>query len=215
MKYYLLSVVVLALAALFFRKAPAEPVPVVMEAATEVVETPLPEPILDRVVLEDSVMVWVDGIADLRPSRPYRPGDEIPFEPNEITEDGREKPIAVSWRILIDIEYVLTYNKELDMEVYAPIFPDTLKSLSGKLVSIRGYIIPFDDSQETVALSANPYAACFFCGKASPASVLTLRFAKPGKQYQLDARRTFTGRLRLNYDDPEEFYYVLDDAREK
>lgn len=100
------------------------------------------------------------------------------------------------------------------MEAYSPIFPDKIKAVNGKLVRIRGYVIPYDESQVAVALSANPYASCFFCGKASPASILTLSFAKPGKLYKVDAYRTFEGRMRLNYDDPDEFYFVLDDARE-
>jgi len=134
----------------------------------------------------------------------------VPSEANTFTVE----PIPVSWKLLANIDFELVYNKKLGMEAYAPIYPETIKQLSGKLVRIKGYVIPYDESQEAVALSANNYASCFFCGKASAASILTLRFAKPGKRYKVDAYRTFEGRLRLNYADPDEFYYVLDQAKE-
>lgn len=169
-----------------------------------------------RLVLEDSVAVWDEANSDLRPIRPFHPDKDLltPPEFPDVPHSPAEKPIPVSWKQLTNITYVLTYNKKLDMEVYAPVYTDTLRQLHGKFVSIRGYVIPYEEDQATVALSANPYASCFFCGKASPASVLTLRLGKRGKRYKLDARRTFKGHLKLNYDDPEEFYYILDQAKE-
>ncbi|MEM6770352.1 MAG: DUF3299 domain-containing protein [Bacteroidota bacterium] len=127
---------------------------------------------------------------------------------------ANNEPIPIPWTLLTSTTFELTYNEKIDVEAYAPKFPEVLERLNGELVEIKGYVIPYDESQEAVALSANPYAACFFCGKASPASILTLRFAKPGKRYKVDAYLSFRGRLRLNYDDPDEFYFVLDDAVE-
>lgn len=130
------------------------------------------------------------------------------------TSASTDEPMPVQWTLLTNIEFELVYNDKLGSEAYAPIYPEVIKQLNGKVVQIKGYVIPYDESQEAVALSANPYASCFFCGKASAASILTLRFAKPGKRYKVDAYRTFVGRLRLNYDDPDEFYYVLDEAKQ-
>jgi len=216
MKIFLLPTFLLLAAVTMWSTLTPVSAPPPVETSAETSPAPLPEPTPERIVLEDSVVIWVDELADLRPVRPYRTGEEVPQAVEIDTSDSfvGQKPQSISWQLLTDIRYVLTYNKKVDMEVYAPIFPDTIKNLAGKLVRIRGYIIPFDDDQATVALSANPYAACFFCGKASPASVLTLRFAGRGKRYKLDAHRTFKGKLRLNYDDPDEFYYVLDEARE-
>ncbi len=176
----------------------------------------LTEPLFGKIILDDSVFAWDDASADLLPDRPYRKGEELPdtsgrYSANSLVD---QEPLLLNWNLLTDIRYVLTYNKKLKMEVYAPVFPDTLKNLNGRLVSIRGYVIPFEEEQTSVALSAFPFAACFFCGKASPASVMTVTFDQPGKRYKIDARRTFTGKLRLNYDDPEQFYYVLEAAAE-
>ncbi|MEM6964648.1 MAG: hypothetical protein AAF573_07785 [Bacteroidota bacterium] len=124
-----------------------------------------------------------------------------------LTADSK-KPIEINWEILLDIDYELKYFPEVEMEIYAPVFPDELKALDGKEVIIEGFVIPFDESGDLLALSANPYAACFFCGKASPASVLSL-YPKKKKRYKIDDFRKFRGLLQLNYDDPEEYYYIL------
>lgn len=127
------------------------------------------------------------------------------------TEAG-VKPIPIDWELLLDIEYMLKYYEVLDMKIYAPVFTDALKAIDGKEVIIEGFVIPFDESGEILALSANPYASCFFCGKASPASVISL-YLKKKKLYKMDDFRKFRGVLKLNYDDPEEYYYILNDAR--
>ena len=125
-----------------------------------------------------------------------------------------QAPVKVTWRTLTRIEYVLKYYEEISMEMYAPVFSDTLKKLDGKLVEVEGFVIPFDETGKEIALSANPFASCFFCGKGSPASVMSMKLAKPGKKYKMDAFLKFTGRLRLNYSNPKEFYYVLEKAEE-
>jgi len=122
-----------------------------------------------------------------------------------------DKPILIDWKLLLDIEYKLKYYKSFDMEIYAPVFTEALKAIDGKVVIIEGFVIPFDESGDIVALSANPYAACFFCGKASPASVISL-YLKKKKLYKMDDFRKFQGTLKLNYDDPEEYYYILENA---
>lgn len=122
-----------------------------------------------------------------------------------------QKPITIDWKLLMDIEYKLEYNEAFEMEIYNPIFTDALKGIDGKEVIIKGYVIPIDDSGNLLALSANPYASCFFCGNASPASVIGMNLKKK-KRYKMDASIKFQGVLKLNYDDPEEFYYVLENA---
>ena len=124
-----------------------------------------------------------------------------------------EIPVKVRWQLLTSIKYEPKYFPQVEMEMLSPVFTDTLKKLNGKLIEIEGYVIPFDESTSIVALSANPYASCFFCGKASPASVMTLKIAYPGKRFKTDEFLRFVGRLRLNFNDPQEFYYVLEKAR--
>ena len=121
------------------------------------------------------------------------------------------KPIKIDWDLLMEIEYNLKYYQAFEMKIYAPVFTESLIALDGKEVIIEGFVIPLDENGELVALSANPFASCFFCGKASPASVISL-YLKKKKLYKIDDFRKFRGTLKLNYNDPEEYYYILEDA---
>lgn len=124
------------------------------------------------------------------------------------------EPIDITWPFLMDINYKLKYYEEVEMEMYAPIFPDAIKELASKEVMIEGFVIPFDEEGDLLALSANPFASCFFCGKASPASVISLHLRKKKNRYKMDDYLKFRGTLLLNYDDPKEFYYILEEAVE-
>ncbi len=123
------------------------------------------------------------------------------------------EPIEIEWQVLIDINYQLTYFQELETEMYSPVFSEAVKALDSKEILIEGFVIPFDEVSDTVALSANPMASCFFCGRASPASVMSMYLRDKSKRFKVDDFKKFRGKLHLNYDDPNEYYYVLRDAR--
>lgn len=130
-----------------------------------------------------------------------------------MTEAARNTPQLLKWPTLTDIRYCIQYFAKADMQSFAPIFPAHIRTLDGAMIRIKGYVIPLDETGETIALSSNSFASCFFCGQASPATVMSMRLAESGRRYEMDEQRTFTGRLRLNYDNPDEFYYILEDAR--
>jgi hypothetical protein len=123
-------------------------------------------------------------------------------------------PIEIEWKVLMAIEYKLKYFEALETEMYAPVFSKAVEKLHEQEVIIKGYIIPFDAKGELLALSYYPYASCFFCGKASPASVISLYLKNKRKRYHTDDFIKFRGTLFLNYDDPNEFYYILRGAEE-
>lgn len=123
-------------------------------------------------------------------------------------------PAKLTWKQLQDIDYESKFVKEADMEVMFPKFPSTMLKFDGKEVIVEGFVIPFDKSGTKVALSAYPYASCFFCGKAGPASVLTVELKTPNKKYNTDDYITFKGKLVLNSSDIKEFYYILKGAIE-
>lgn len=125
------------------------------------------------------------------------------------------EPIEIDWRVLLNIEYKLKYFKELDMKMYAPVFSEAVTALHGKEVIIEGFVIPFDEEAEVLSLSFNPYASCFFCGKASPASIISMYLKNKRKRYKMDDFKKFKGTLYLNHDDPNEFYYILREAEEQ
>ena len=118
---------------------------------------------------------------------------------------------TVTWAILNNVEYKEA-SHEVYGTVYLPTFSKEIQRLNGKEVIIRGYLVPVDKT--TWALSKNTYAACFFCGKAGPASVMTVKFKKKNKSYRTDDYVQFKGVLRLNYDDINEFYYILNESEE-
>ncbi|MEL6658784.1 MAG: hypothetical protein AAFP77_29885 [Bacteroidota bacterium] len=185
---------------------------------TSPVEEPSPAPegtlaSLPAVAL-DSVYAWNDTLFDWVAQRLINPEEDLQKPILVATSTGQDRPpTIVDWEILTNIEYRSEYFAEMDMEMYAPIFSDKLKALDGRLIEITGYVIPVVDDGREIALSANPYAACFFCGKASPASVMSVQFDKPKRKLRTDDYRTVRGRLKLNYDDPNQFYYILKDAQ--
>lgn len=125
-----------------------------------------------------------------------------------------QEPIKVEWSDLESIEYQMRYFKSYDLDMNTPVFDDKQKALDGKRIIITGFVIPLEENTELLSLSANPFASCFFCGNASPASVMSLYMKESGKRYIVDDFKTFTGTLRLNYDNPDEFIYYLENAEE-
>lgn len=93
-----------------------------------------------------------------------------------------------------------------------PVFPHSVVELDGAAVEIQGYIIPLDIEGTEYALSAYPNASCFFCGAASPASVMMLNLKDPRHRFSLDQYASFTGTLKLNYQ-PDGMMYYLEQAR--
>ena len=120
--------------------------------------------------------------------------------------------VQISWATLQNIPFEEKYVEEIKGYMKFPKFPDELKRLDGKLVEVEGFVIPVDKNGMFIALSANPYSACYFCNKAGPASVMTVKFKSKNGRYSIDDYKTFQGRLRLNATDIHEFYYVLEDA---
>ena len=161
--------------------------------------------------VNDTVYVWDDYLLEWVPTNETLSSlAEKPKGPPS-TLDLTE-PIDIRWPFLMNIQYRLKYFSEIDMEIFAPIFNDELKSLHGKEAIIKGYVLPFEE-EGILALSYNSFASCFFCGKASPASIISLYPAKK-KRYKIDDLVKFKGKLFLNEDNPDEFYYILRDAVE-
>jgi hypothetical protein len=127
---------------------------------------------------------------------------------------GLPDVVRLDWNTLQNIQFQDKYVEEVKAYMKFPKFPWALKSLEGAVVDIEGYTIPFDKTGMKVALSANPYAACYFCGKSGPASVLTVNLKVKSKRYHIDNYKTFRGRLRLNSTDIHEFYYILEEAED-
>lgn len=123
-----------------------------------------------------------------------------------------QQPIQLNWMELQRVKMRPVSLKHVDGVLPLPIFTEAIKKYNGKIAEIDGYVIPLDKTGKTLVISAYNMAECFFCGKAGPASVMTVLLKKPSKQYKIDQIATFRGRLLLNDSNPEELFYVLQDA---
>lgn len=167
----------------------------------------------DNQATDNTIYEWNDQIRDwVEVEDASKAKAALTSEPVET--HASSAPVTIDWKTLMDIKYELKYFSAIETEAYAPIFPGTIKALDKKEVIIEGFVIPFDEEGEFLALSFNPYASCFFCGKASPASVMSMRLKNKRKRYKIDDFKKFKGTLYLNSNDPNEFYYILADAKE-
>lgn len=125
------------------------------------------------------------------------------LKPNE------DNIIMIDWNMLNDITLNECFNEDIGEYYWCPEFGSIMKSLEGKTVALKGYILPLDGGY--FVLSMNPMASCFFCGGSGPQSIVDLKFKGP-RAFKMDTYLTFKGKLRLNADNIEELFYVFDDA---
>jgi hypothetical protein len=103
----------------------------------------------------------------------------------------------IRWSSFERLQFEEVYDKESSMWLQVPRWTDKHRELDGKLVEITGYVIALDVLSDDYALSAFPFASCFFCGAAGPESVMELKL-KNKEKYLTDEVHTFQGILKLN-----------------
>ena len=103
----------------------------------------------------------------------------------------------VRWSSFERLQFEEVFDKESSMWMQVPKWTDKDRQLDGKLVEITGYVIALDVLSDEYALSAFPFASCFFCGAAGPESVMELKLKNEVK-YLTDEVHTFKGILKLN-----------------
>ena len=109
----------------------------------------------------------------------------------------------------------ISYAKSQDEygEIYVPVFGEDVKKMEGKVVSLKGFIIPFEGMFEPkhVILSSLPIAACFFCGGSGPETVAE---AYLEEEVEYTAKPVIiTGTMSLNSTDYNQLMYILKDAK--
>lgn len=125
---------------------------------------------------------------------------------------GITSSTKITWETLAKVTFIEEYQDDVGAYILIPNFSEDVKNLEGKEVSISGYVIPLDIENNDYVLSANPFAACFFCGQSGPESVMQLRLAKK-HQFNNDDYHTFKGVLKLNAEDIYSLNYILNDAK--
>ena len=117
----------------------------------------------------------------------------------------------VTWKDLADVTYTEKYFEEYGQKYLVPVFGATPTKKQGKVVVIKGYFIPLDET--VAALSKNQFSSCFFCGASGPETVIEIQFTPEArKMYKVDQYIAFKGILRLNSDDVNHFNYILENA---
>jgi hypothetical protein len=116
------------------------------------------------------------------------------------------------WTTLAKVTFKKQYDEMLGFKVDVPVFSPEIKAMEGKVVEIKGYIIPVEGyrGQKEFVFSAFPYNMCFFCGGAGPETVMEVISKEPIK-YTTEAI-TIKGKLDLNANDINRLMYGLKDA---
>lgn len=116
------------------------------------------------------------------------------------------------WKKLSKITYKQEYNELFGFKVDIPVFSEQIKTMEGKEIEVKGYIIPIEGykSHKEFMFSAFPYNMCFFCGGAGPETVMEVTASEP-IEYSAEQIR-IKGKLVLNDDDINRMMYILEDV---
>lgn len=117
---------------------------------------------------------------------------------------------SLVWPKLYDIRFEKAKDNLGEYE--KPIFSQAAKSLDGKIVTVPGYMIPFENGMKgsTFMLSSLPINACFFCGVGGPESVVEVIMKQ---QISFNEKPIeIKGILRLNDKDPNRMIYRIEQA---
>jgi hypothetical protein len=117
---------------------------------------------------------------------------------------------SLVWPKLYDVKYETVKDDLGDYQ--KPIFSAATKALNGKVVTLPGYMIPFDNGMKGTKFmfSSLPINACFFCGVGGPEGVIEVTTKQPLSFS--DKPIEIKGILRLNDKDPDKMIYILEQA---
>jgi len=135
----------------------------------------------------------------------FTTSDEIQIEKTNFLVKGD----TLTWKVLGEIKYVKKNHSKYG-EVQFPVVNDKVKLRGKKKIFISGFIVPIDN--KSYALSKNVFAACFFCGKSGPESIVGLNFKGSTPKLKTDQYVTVEGTFRYNEDDADDWIYNLDNV---
>ena len=117
------------------------------------------------------------------------------------------------WKKLGKLTYKKQYDELMGFKVDVPVFGPEIKALSGKEITVKGYIIPTNGykSHREFVFSAFPYNMCFFCGGAGPETVMEVYASEP-IEYVTEPI-VIKGILQLNDKDINRLMFALVKAR--
>ena len=118
-----------------------------------------------------------------------------------------------AWNEFAKTKFEPKYYEKLGEYLYYPNFPEAVKALEGKEITMEGFYVPFAPEEGNyIILSKFPMSQCFFCGGGGPESIAEVTFKGiPGK-FQVDDLITVRGKLKLNATDMEHVNFIILDA---
>jgi hypothetical protein len=118
------------------------------------------------------------------------------------------------WNLFSTVKFSPKLIKELNDYYLIPAFNSKIRFYEGKELTLEGYYMPLDlSNRNTIVISRNPYAQCFFCGGAGPESVAEITFASRPPKFKMDQIVRVSGILKLNDTDIEHMNFMLTDAK--
>lgn len=118
-----------------------------------------------------------------------------------------------TWNVFAKTKFEPKFDEKLGEYLFYPTFPDDVKKLEGKVITIEGFYVPFaPEDDDYIILSKFPMSQCFFCGGGGPESVAEVNFAKEPGRFQVDDLITVRGKLKLNSEDLDHINFILTDA---
>lgn len=112
---------------------------------------------------------------------------------------------------MADVKFERTYLEDYAYYFLIPEFGETIKSIEGKQLEIKGYVLDLVEGGTTFLLSQHPMATCFFCGMAGPETIIELQF-ETKQTLKTDQIITVQGILALNKSDINHCNYILTDV---
>lgn len=117
------------------------------------------------------------------------------------------------WALFAKTKFDARYNEKAGEYFLMPAFPEELKALSGKDISLEGYFLPIDvEGDEYIILSKFPYSQCFFCGGAGPESIAEVYFKGKREKFTADQFIRIKGKLKLNEGDIDHGNFIVEAA---
>ncbi len=109
--------------------------------------------------------------------------------------------------------YDITYEKKGDDPYANPQFSKAAKELNGKIITLPGYIFPYQNNSmksDHFMFSSLPLASCFFCGVGGAETAIEVIMKQPFTYTNKPIE--IRGKLVLNTTNPDQLIYVLKDA---
>lgn len=119
----------------------------------------------------------------------------------------------IGWTTFEGTSFKWVYVEAEGAEIQLPTFPTKVVRKEGQMMELSGHFLPLEIGSNSIVISKNPYASCFFCGgNVGAETVAEIQFARTPPHFKLDQIVHVRGRLKLNERDLDHLTFILTDA---